>query len=90
VAELGTQVLRGCGYEKRRWQVAGLDETTSHVLLVLMERAALETSPWREYLSSCPASFGNALELTAEEIRILEGSPVVPAATDSLQRSRLG
>ena len=43
--------------------VKGLDERASHILLVLMEFAALQTSKWQAYLEACPLAFDNALTL---------------------------
>jgi hypothetical protein len=57
--------------------VQGLDERAQHILLLLMEYGDRESSPWRYYLESCPASFDNALTMTLEEIRELEGSPAL-------------
>ena len=57
--------------------VQGLDERAQHILLLLMEYGDRESSPWRYYLESCPASFDNALTMTLEEIKELEGSPAL-------------
>lgn len=57
--------------------VQGLDERAQHILLLLMEYGDRESSPWKYYLESCPASFDNALTMTLDEIKELEGSPAL-------------
>ena len=74
---LNTEAVSSSRFASVMQAIKGVDERAQHLLLLLLEDLHRPSSPWKEYLAACPQHFTNALSLSTDHLRVLEGSPAL-------------
>ena len=82
---LNTEAVPSSRFASVMQAIKGVDERAQHVLLLLLEDLHRPSSPWKEYLAACPQHFTNALSLSTDHLRVLEGSPALECIVEHRQ-----